>query len=54
MSGLNAILLGTGRGTARSVVEGGSRPRARSAGHDSPLRQPLRGCHLPASGEDLR
>jgi hypothetical protein len=41
-------LPGTGRGTARSAVEG-ALPLAPRPEEDL-LRQPLRGCHLPVPG----
>ncbi len=52
MGALN-ILPACGEGDRAKRGGGGLRPHATTAGHDSPLRQPLRVCHLPMNGEDL-
>ena len=53
MMGTTPILPGTGRGTAAGGG-GGSRPVATSLDGASPLRQPLRVCHLPTGGEETQ
>ncbi len=47
------ILPARGEGDRPLGGGGGLRPCATAAGLDSPLRQSLRACHLPTSGEDL-
>lgn len=47
------ILPAGGEGDHAQHGGGGLRPAATPGEGASPLRQPLRGCHLPMNGEDL-
>ena len=53
MSATLTFLPETGRGTAEGGG-GGWRPDATSLKGANPLRQPLRVCHLPTSGEETQ
>ena len=46
------ILPARGEGDHAQHGGGGSRPYAKLLMEGTPLRQPLRGCHLPMNGED--
>ena len=52
MSLTHQILPGTGRGTSVAGGGGSLNGAALRLGAN-PLRQPLRGCHLPINGEEL-